>query len=222
MSSAPGPQRPSAAVYRRRRLVVALAALFVLLLLVWGVVAGVRAVTHVGNKETTPPAAASGGTQAEGAPSGTGSDAGTDGSPASSSAAPAGANPDGTCPNSAVTVKASTDRRNYAAGQNPVLILTLRNTLSVPCTANVGTTQQEFVVTSGSDRIFSTKDCAKKPEDLDYTLTPGKDEVVRFTWKRQRSQPGCLPIKATPRAGTYTLKVSLGKRESETVQFVLQ
>ena len=203
MTSAPGPRRPSAAVYRRRRLVAAVVALLVLSLMIWGVSAGVRAIAHAVSGD---PAAQAPATPSEAAPT---------------SEAPAGANPDGSCPAKALTVTGSTDQRSYAAQAEPVLILTLRNTLQVPCTANVGTKQQEFLVTSGSDRIFSTKDCQTKAEDLEYTLTPGKDEVVRFTWKRVRSQPGCEPVAASPRAGTYTLQVSLGKKKADPVRFQL-
>lgn len=207
MSTGQGSPRPSAAVYRRRRLVVGVGALLVLALLIWGVSSIIGAITKGPGKDQ-PPAAA---TQSSPATSA-----------AASSASPAGVNPDGSCPAGAVKVTASTDQPSYASGTKPVLIMTLRNTLSEPCTTNVGTKEQEFLVTSGKDRIFSTKDCQKDAVDTEFTLEPGKDEQAKFTWNRARSLAKCAAIDSTPRGGTYTLQVNLGKTESEPVQFVLK
>lgn len=208
MSTGQGSPRPSAAVYRRRRIVVGIAALLVIALLIWGVSAIVGAIRGPGPDKTAAPAPE---------PSQSSSAA-----PASSSGAPAGVNPDGSCPAGAVKVTASTDKASYASGAKPVLIMTLRNTLSVPCTTNVGTKEQEFVVTSGTDRIFSTKDCQKDAVDTQFQLEPGKDEQARFTWNRARSLTKCAAIDAKPRPGMYTLQVMLGKAESEKVQFALK
>lgn len=206
------PQRPSAAVYRRRRLVVAIAALVVLALVIWGIVAGVRGIASAfsGHDDKN----ASQGEKKQKA-------AGGGSSQKAQSPKPAGANPDGTCPAGAVTITGSTDHPSYGAGQKPVLVMTLKNSLDDPCTLDVGTGAQEFLITSGSDRIFSTKDCQAQGAKTELELEPGKEETARFTWGRDRSQPKCAPTNATPRAGTYTLKVSLGKLEAKPVQFNL-
>lgn len=222
MSSGPHNQHPTDAVYKRRRLVVGVAVLVVLILIIWGIVAGVRALG--GHKDGADAA----GTAAPSPTAGADTTASGSASPSASASeseattSPAGVNPDGTCPQGAVSVKASTDKKTYAAGQKPVLILTLRNTLSEACTADVGTKAQVFTVTSGSDRIFSTSDCQKDAASTELKLEPGKDETARFTWDRTRSLPKCAAIATKPRAGTYTLKVKLGKAESDPVQFVLQ
>ncbi|MGO1319557.1 MAG: hypothetical protein ACTMIK_04815 [Galactobacter sp.] len=209
MSTSPGPQRPNAAVYRRRRLVVGVLALVVLGLLVWGVVAGVRGVAGLFDKgEEKSSSATASGTPKPG--------------PASSSTpTPAGANPDGSCPAGAVAITAGTDKQSYGANEKPVLLMKLKNSLDDPCTLDVGTKNQEFLITSGSDRIYSTKDCQADGESTELELEPGKEETARFTWDRERSQAKCEPISVKPRAGTYTLKVTLGKLESKPVQFSL-
>ena len=223
MSTGPGPARPSASVYRRRRLVVAIGALVVLALVLWGVVAGVKAISHAMSPK---PASSAQQTPGSGTPTASG-DGEASSDPSDTSApgttgTPVGANPDGSCPSGAVKVTASTSKQSYGAKEKPEFVLTLRNTLKVACTTNVGTTQQEFLVTSGSDRIFSTKDCPDKPADLQYTLEPGQDETARFTWGRERSLPNCAPIATEPRPGTYTLQISLGKTASDKVQFILK
>ncbi len=53
----------------------------------------------------------------------------------------------------------ATDKPAYAAGENPLLTLKVTNGNRVPCEVNIGTSQMEFLVTSGSDRIFSSTDC---------------------------------------------------------------
>ena len=184
------------------------AALLLIALLVWGVAAIVDAIRGPGPAKTAasaPPSSQSGSA-----------------APSSSLNAPVGVNPDGSCPAGAVKVTASTDQPSYASGAKPVLILTLRNTLSEPCSTNVGTKQQEFLVRSGSDRIFSTKGCQKDPVDTEFTLEPGKEEQARFTWNRTRSLAKCAAIDSKPRAGTYSLQVILGKEKSEEATFVLK
>jgi hypothetical protein len=209
MSTSPGPQRPSAAVYRRRRIVVGIAALVVLALIVWGLVAGVRAVAGLfdqGDEQGTsqPDPSAKADPTSEGTPT------------------PAGANPDGSCPAGAIKISASTDKTSYGSDEKPVLVMTLKNSLDDPCTLDVGTKQQQFLISSGSDRIFSTKDCQSGGKSTELEMEPGKEETARFTWDRTRSQEECVPVNVKPRAGTYTLKVSLGKLESKPVQFNLQ
>jgi hypothetical protein len=86
----------------------------------------------------------------------------------------------------------------------------------------VGTKQQAFLITSGSDRIFSTRDCQTGGASTKLEMEPGKEETARFTWDRTRSQAKCEPISVKPQAGTYTLKVTLGKASSKPVQFVLK
>ena len=220
MSSGPHNQHPSDAVYKRRRMVVGVAVLVVLILIIWGIVAGVRALG--GHKDGANAAGTAAPSPTAGADNTASGSASPDASSTEASTSPAGVNPDGTCPQGAVSVKASTDKKTYAVGQKPVLILTLRNTLSEACTADVGTKAQVFTVTSGSDRIFSTSDCQKDAASTELKLEPGQDETARFTWDRTRSLPQCAAIATKPRAGTYTLKVKLGKTESAPVQFVLQ
>lgn len=209
---ATGPARPSRAVYRRRRLVVTLLALLVVAGLVWaGIVvvaalAGDKDATASEPFETAPTSAAQ--------PS------------ASEAAQEAEAEPspkaeDGMCPPAAVTVAASTDAEAYPAGANPNLTLTVTNTGAEPCRINVGTTQMEFVVTSGSDRIFSSADCQDGAQDLVKEFEPGAEERANFTWERLRSAPGCTAVSSNPNPGWYVFTARLGETTSEKAVFQL-
>lgn len=119
-------------------------------------------------------------------------------------------------------VTASTEKRVHGPDENPVLVMTVENTGEFDCDVNVGTNQQEFLIESGDDRIFSTKDCASDTTVLDITMEPGQKETARFTWERVRSAPGCPEVSANPRPGTYKFTAKLGSRTSNIAVFELQ
>ena len=126
------------------------------------------------------------------------------------------------CPAGTVGVSATTDSLSYTAGITPVLTLTVTNTGTEPCDVNVGTSQMEFIVTSGSDRIFSSADCQQAGEDLHKTIKPNSVETAKFTWERQRSAPGCAEVPSNPNPGTYMFTARLGDISSERTTFELE
>nr|WP_284990893.1 hypothetical protein [Arthrobacter sp. efr-133-TYG-120] len=204
----PQRRRTSPAVYRRRRLVVFGALLVVLAMLVAGVVA--MSSSLAGKAD---PGAAK--TQAVGAAS-------ASQTPSTDSIAPTTTPPaTPVCDLNLVTVTASTDQPAYAAGQNPVLSMKITNGGAAPCQVNVGTSQMEFLVMSGEDRIFSSKDCQAKGDDLVKQIDPGKSEIANFPWQRNRTTEGCGVISAKPATGTYTFKAVLGNKASTKAVFQL-
>ncbi|GAB3542886.1 hypothetical protein GCM10027403_36240 [Arthrobacter tecti] len=126
------------------------------------------------------------------------------------------------CNPASIEVTATTDAQTYAADQLPVLTLTVSNTGEVACPVNVGTSQMEFLITSGEDRIFSSRDCQEGAEDLEVTIEPGSSETARFTWERIRSTPECTPVEAVPGPGQYVFQARLGERTSEEAVFALE
>jgi len=210
-------KRPTKAVYRRRRIVLLLLALLVIGALVWAAVAvsaalsGDRGASASEPFKTAPTAAPS--------PS---ADTGKTGKPDKTGDAEPSSEPDdGTCPSTAVKVEATTDSAAYAAGSNPLLTLTVTNTGTEPCSINVGTTQMEFIVTSGSDRIFSSADCQDGAQDLLKEFEPGATEKANFTWERLRSAPGCAAVASNPNPGWYVFTARLGEVTSEKAVFQL-
>lgn len=201
-------RKPSAAVYRRRRLFV-----FVALLLAVAVAFGGLAIAGVFNGAEQ---ASSTGSVTETAPA----------PGASPSAAPTSTptpTPTPTCNQNLVTVSASTDKAAYGPEENPLLSLKVTNGGTMPCEVNIGTSQMEFLVTSGSDRIFSSRDCQAKSEDLVKTIAPGASETANFPWSRNRTLEGCQPIEAKPGAGGayYIFTAKLGPRASPKAVFQL-
>ena len=145
------------------------------------------------------------------------------GTSATPSASPS-ASPEGNgCEQNLVTVTAATDKPAYAAGENPLLTLKVTNGNRVPCEVNMGTSQMEFLVTSGSDRIFSSTDCQADSTDLVKTIAPGQSETANFPWQRNRTVQGCARIDAEPGAGGayYVFTARLANKTSPKAVFQL-
>jgi hypothetical protein len=140
--------------------------------------------------------------------------------PAPDATAPAGAAK--ACPTDAVQVSATTDALSYSAGTNPMLTMTVTNNGAEPCEVNVGTSQMEFMVTSGSDRIFSSVDCMQDSQDLMMVIEPKTVETAKFSWDRKRSAPGCAEVSSNPNPGTYMFTARLGGTTSESTRFDLE
>ncbi|MFK0003139.1 hypothetical protein ACIQTZ_14010 [Paenarthrobacter sp. NPDC090520] len=202
-------RRPSPAVYRRRRLVVLIGLLVVIALLVAGISAITRAIAGGSEPQavSTPPATT----------------APTPVSTPSAGAATPSASPTPVCDFNLMTVAAKTDKAAYAAEELPLLTMTITNGGSAPCEVNVGTSQMEYVIMSGADRIFSSKDCQTGGVDLIKTIQPGKSETANFPWQRNRTLEGCGAITAKPGAGGayYTFEARLGNKASPKAVFQL-
>ena len=192
-----GPQ-PSR-VYWRRRLVLAL-----------GLVAVIIIVILIVNRPGGGTPAATQATQA------------ADGAIPPTAAASAGptAKPGETvpCDPTMVTVEPTTDAPAYDAGVAPVLSFNLTSRMTNPCTISAGSDLQEFVITSGNDRIWSSRDCQLDPVAATATLLPGVPFAgTPITWDRTRSSTETCETERPPvNAGgaTYRLEVNVGDATS--------
>lgn len=223
------PGRPSAAVYRRRRIVAGVVALLVVIGLITGITAVAKmlggdeaaasdsAEATIPGPNTTTPGAEPAATAPAAKPSASAS-AEPNASPKPGETGTAAA----LCPTEAVQVSATTDALSYSTGANPVLTMTITNNGAEPCDVNVGTSQMEFIITSGSDRIFSSADCQQASEDLLKTVKPKSVETAKFSWERQRSAPGCAEVPSNPNPGTYMFSARLGGVISESTVFDLE
>lgn len=208
--------KPSPRVYKRRRQLVALLALLLIGGLIWAAIA----VAGVFRGDTAPAPAAAG--PAGAAPDTSASPTATAAATATASPTPSATPSEPECNPASIEVTGSTDAETYAADQSPILSLTVSNTGDVPCPVNVGTSQMEFLVTSGDDRIFSSRDCQEGAEDLEVTIEPGESETARFAWERIRSAPECAEVDAVPGPGQYAFQTRLGERTSDDIPFTLE
>jgi hypothetical protein len=130
------------------------------------------------------------------------------------------------CTSSQITLTAQTDALRYNPGEIPQLWLTVENVGFAECEIDVSTTKQEYRITSGSDQIWSSKDCQKGGVPMTIVLQPGEARSTEsIAWDRTRSSittcDEARPI--MPGGGaSYHLRVFLGEFESaETRQFIL-
>ncbi len=130
--------------------------------------------------------------------------------------------PTPTCDPAKIVVAAATDKPLYGPTENPVLTLKVTNQNSIPCPVNLGTSQMEYLITSGPDRIFDSKDCQDGASDLPKTIAAGASETANFPWPRTRSTEGCKAVTVKPRPGQYVLTTSLGATQSKKAVFELQ
>jgi len=130
------------------------------------------------------------------------------------------------CTADSVLVEALTDKESYASGEQPQLSMRLTNTSATPCPINVGTTQQSFTITSGSDVWWRSTDCQAAPSDMVVTLAAGQvvESSAPIAWDRTRSSvdtcEGDRP-RATGGGASYHLDVSIGGIPSLTSRQIL-
>ena len=198
-----GPQPPS--VYWRRRLVLLLGLIAVIVVIVL-IIVRPGAGTPAANPSNSAPA-----------PSGDPS-----GSPSPSFTSAAGGEE---CTDDQVKLVAVTDDTSYKGDEKPMISMKITNEGTAPCTYDVGTGAQEYIITSGSDRIWSSQDCQKDPTKTPQVLQPGVELVTEpFEWGRHRSsEEKCDGPKAVANSDgpTYRLQVKLNGAKSEQVAFRL-
>lgn len=220
--SARTPGRPPLSpVYRRRRLIAGV----VLLLLIAVAFGGFDAVSSAmsgGQPSGSQPAGAGTAAASQPADSASASPAASEDPSATSPATSSATAGDG-CEQNLVTVTAATDQQVYAPGEKPLLSLKVTNNNKVPCQVNLGTSQMEYMITSGSDRIFSSLDCQAASTDLMKTIAPGKSETANFLWQRNRTVQGCEAVEAKPGAGGayYVFTARLANKTSPKAVFQL-
>jgi hypothetical protein len=204
-------------VYRRRRLFVGGALLLIIALVSAFAVAGAFSGRSQQASSTAPGATASADPAAPASPSASASSSARSATPTPTPSATPG------CNQNLVTVSGSTDKAAYGPGENPMLTLKVTNGGTMPCEINIGTSQMEFLVTSGPDRIFSSRDCQAVSEDLLKMIAPGASETANFPWPRNRSVEGCQPVESKPGGGGayYIFTAKLGSRASPKAVFQL-
>ncbi len=130
------------------------------------------------------------------------------------------------CTSEQVTLTPVTDKAGYNAGEQPMLSMTITNIGAAACTINAGTDAQEYVIFSGSEQYWSSRDCQVDPASQEITLEPGVPKTTPpFAWERTRSSVStCESDRPAVPAGdvSYHLTVRLGDLESaDTKQFQL-
>lgn len=130
------------------------------------------------------------------------------------------------CAAAELRVTAITDKGDYAVGELPKLSLSVENTGSKACTADLGSAGMQFVISSGDDEVWRSVDCQTDPESLPVILDPGKPlESEAISWDRTRSSTDTCDVSRDPvgaDGATYRLQVTAaGVTGAERVPFLL-
>lgn len=130
------------------------------------------------------------------------------------------------CKPANVTLTPVTNALRYATGVQPMISMTIENTGTAPCTIDAGTDAQEYLISTGAQRVWDSKDCQTGPTKTVVTLAPGKTvSTTPFAWDRTHSsKTTCSATRAPAIASgaSYHLTVLLGSISSETTkQFIL-
>ncbi|QBE48362.1 hypothetical protein [Leucobacter triazinivorans] len=130
------------------------------------------------------------------------------------------------CATGQLRVTPLTDATDYAAGESPLLSLSVENVGDEACSADLGTAGMEFVVSSGDDQVWRSADCQEDPEHLAVILEPGEPlESEGIPWDRTRSSPETCDITRDPvgaGGASYHLRASAaGVQGTGTAQFLL-
>lgn len=130
------------------------------------------------------------------------------------------------CQPGQLQVTPGTDQTDYAEGEQPQLFLSVVNAGTDPCSADLGTANMEFTVSSGDDQVWRSVDCQVEPEALAVILDP--DQAVQtepIAWDRTRSSAeSCDITREAVAAGgaSYHLRATVaGVQGSGTAQFLL-
>lgn len=130
------------------------------------------------------------------------------------------------CDPADIQLTAITDKNGYDAGETPLISMSITNTGSTACTINAGTDAQEYLILSGTEQYWSSRDCQADAAPTETTLQPGVPQSTNpFPWDRTRSATTtCESTRPAVAAGgaSYHLTVKLGDLESaDSKQFVL-
>lgn len=125
------------------------------------------------------------------------------------------------CDPASLGVALAADATTYPSGAQPTFTVSLTNNGSVACLIDAGEAQRQLLVTSGSDRIWASTDCA--PADpLQLLLAPEQTDERQVQWDRNRSVEGCATGQSAALPGTYQAVLTLAGVSSAPVVFGLE
>lgn len=139
---------------------------------------------------------------------------------ASPSPSPKKLGPGDPCNPDDVVVTADLGHQTYSGGEQPRFTVTAVNTGQRTCSYDVGPKALELRVTSGSDRIWSSADCAGVSDARH--LKRGVPYTRTITWNRVRSNSKCKHTDQKAKPGTYVVRLHGDHVKDESHVFYLR
>lgn len=130
------------------------------------------------------------------------------------------ATPVGSCIDSDVQVSPTVE--SAVAGRPVTITLQLRTLVSEACTWRAGANHVTVKVTSGSDDIWSTRECPGAVPQREVVVRRDATSTLDVTWNARRSNNGCPGLSEYAGTGFYYVAAAALGGEPADVQFELQ
>jgi hypothetical protein len=140
---------------------------------------------------------------------------------ASPSPSPVASTPAADCEDTDVALTPVVDQAEYKAGTMPRFKLVISNKSDTTCTMDVGSAQQELIVTRTGQRVWSSDDCSPNHGHDVRALAPGAKRTYWLTWSGKTSAPGCSAVRVNAGPGSYQLTGRLATVRSAPVPFTI-
>jgi len=125
------------------------------------------------------------------------------------------------CPPGAVTLELSSPQNWYPPGTTPRFTVRAVSAQAQPCRFNMGTGFVSVVITGAGRRIWGSADCLSGGGSKMTVLTRGVPAVLRLSWDRRSSSPGCSGAGQLVPTGEYQAAAVARHLRSATENFVL-
>ena len=120
-----------------------------------------------------------------------------------------------------MTLSLTSSQGWYQQGSTPRFTVRATSSQQRPCRFNMGTKFVAVVVTDSDQLIWSSADCATGATSHETVLTSSAPAVLRISWNRRTSSPGCANAGLVVRPGEYQAAAEAGRLHSGTVNVVL-
>jgi hypothetical protein len=124
------------------------------------------------------------------------------------------------CAPGTVTLRVSSPQYWYQPGTTPRFTVHAVSRETQPCRFNMGTKFVSVVVAAGGRRIWSSADCISGGSNM-ILIARGTPAVLRLSWDRKTSAPGCTGTAHLARPGEYQVTAIAGHLRSAAVNVVL-
>ena len=130
------------------------------------------------------------------------------------------AQPDGPCADSDILITPTVEKA--VAGRPVTVTLELRTAISEACTWRVGAGHVTMKITSGTDEIWSSRQCPKAVPVQDVVVRSAVTTFVDVPWKARRSDDGCPVQTQWALPGTYHVAAAALGGEPAEARFELE
>ena len=120
-----------------------------------------------------------------------------------------------------MTLRVSSPQYWYQPGATPRFMVHATTREREPCRFNMGAKFVSVVVTVAGQRVWSSADCVSGDGSNMIVIGRNTPAVLRLSWDRKTSSPGCTGTSHLVRPGEYQVTAVASHLHSEAVNVVL-